>query len=105
MAGGGLPCVFGDMASGAFLTVHISSPTTTQATVADSPVQNTATVDAGNTDPASASASIDVFATTIACGRTVSDEPGGTDVNVTLVNKDGCTAKSATITATEVDTA
>ena len=43
-----LTCDFGDMAAGTSFTVHISSETT-EATVADSPVENTATVDADNT--------------------------------------------------------
>jgi len=98
---GTLSCNFGDMASGSSFTVHLSSLTTT-ATVADSPVQNTASVTATNVTPAPApaSASIDVFATTIACGGTESASGGGTDVNVTLVNNEGCTPKNATVTAT-----
>jgi uncharacterized repeat protein (TIGR01451 family) len=48
---GNLTCDFGDMAAGAFFTVHISSPTTKN-TVADSPVVNTAyvTTDDAGTD-------------------------------------------------------
>ena len=101
---GTLSCNIGDMASGSSFTVHISSPTT-QDTVADSPVQNTASVTATNVTPAPApaSASIDVFATTIACGTTESASGGGTEVNVTLVNNTGCTPKNATITATAED--
>jgi len=96
---GTLSCDFGDVAASTSFTVHISSPTT-GATVADSPVQNTATIQADNTDPDSANASIGVFETTIACGETVLASGGGTDVNVTLVNNAGCEPKNATITAT-----
>ena len=101
---GTLSCPIGDMASGSSFIVHISSPTT-QDTVADSPVQNTASVTATNVTPAPdpASASIDVFATTITCGGTESASGGGTLVNVTLVDNAGCTPKNATITATDVD--
>jgi uncharacterized repeat protein (TIGR01451 family) len=104
ITGGTLSCNFGDMANGSSFTVHISSPTT-EATVADSPVQNTASVTATNVTPAPApaSASIDVFATTIVCGGTESASGGGTDVNVTLVDNPGCTPKNATITATAED--
>jgi uncharacterized repeat protein (TIGR01451 family) len=103
IAAGVLTCDFGDMASGTSFTVHISSPTMGD-TVADSPVQNTATVDADNTTPDSATASIDIFERTIACGGTESaGEEGGTVVNVTLVANAGCTPKNATITATDVD--
>lgn len=96
---GTLSCNFGDMASGSSFTVDISSPTT-QATVADSPVSNSAIVDAGNTDPASAAASIAVFATTIECGFPVTvNGDDGTDVIVSLV--EGCgETKKATVTAT-----
>src|SRR5438128_2367947 len=55
-----LSCSFGDMASGAVLTVHISSPTTS-ATPASSPVDNTANVTTSNDGSDSASASIVVL--------------------------------------------
>ncbi len=47
IAAGTLTCDLGDLASGQVRTVHISSPTT-KATVADSPVTNTASVTTSN---------------------------------------------------------
>ena len=52
------------------------------------------------TTPTVATASVDVFETTIACGGTESASGGGTDVDVTLVDNEGCTPKNATVTAT-----
>ncbi|HEX5901845.1 MAG TPA: DUF11 domain-containing protein [Actinomycetota bacterium] len=65
---GTLSCNFGNMAANTSLTVHISSPTTPD-TVADSPVQNTASISATNVtpDPASAAASVTVFTDAITC--------------------------------------
>lgn len=59
IAAGVLSCAFGDVAPGASVTVHISSPTTT-ATCPDSPVDNTASVTTSNDGSGPASGSVTV---------------------------------------------
>ena len=58
---GVLTCTFGEMANGASYTVHVTSPTT-KATLADSPVSNTAVVNTTNDGSDEATASVAVLA-------------------------------------------
>jgi uncharacterized repeat protein (TIGR01451 family) len=74
-----LSCPIGNLAAGTSFTVGISSLTTAD-TVADSPVDNTATITAGNVtpDPASAGASVTVFTDAITCDENNGEgEEGG----------------------------
>jgi uncharacterized repeat protein (TIGR01451 family) len=85
-----------DLAAGASVHVHITSPTSTE-TVADSPVVNTATITATNVtpNPASAEASVTVstvFTDAITCDESVAgpNEPGTPLMTlVRLDNADG----------------
>ena len=74
-----LSCPIGNMAAGTSFAVGISSDTT-QATVADSPVQNTASVTATNVTPAPApaEASVAVFTDAITCEENDPDSEGVT---------------------------
>ncbi len=100
---GVLSCDFGTMASGASYTVHLTSPTT-KATVADSPVSNTAAVTTTNDGSAQASDHVDVLAGSIAITK-VADAPSvsaGDPIGFTItVNSNGPgAAKGVTLTDT-----
>ena len=82
-----------DLAAGASVHVHITSPTTS-ATVADSPVDNTASITATNVSPpAPASASISVFADGLSC-ENLSEEfdmDGGGTTTIGFADPADCT--------------
>jgi uncharacterized repeat protein (TIGR01451 family) len=79
-----------DLTAGASVHVHITSPTTA-ATVADSPVDNTASITATNVtpDPASASASVAVFTDSITCEENGQDgiTQGGGETPLTTIER------------------
>lgn len=76
---GMLSCNIGTLNAGSSFTVRITSAITS-ATVADSPVVNTANVTSTNGRlPPPAQASIEVFAGSIACGQTVTQTGGASD--------------------------
>src|SRR5438034_483969 len=85
---GTLSCAFGTLGAGATRTVHISSPST-QATAADSPVENTADVGTSNDGTDTASDQISVLGTHIHLAihsfptRRSSDLPIGFTITVT----------------------
>src|SRR5205823_1241614 len=72
ISAGVLSCGPSDLASGDTYTVHITSPTTS-ATVADSPVDNSAHVSTSNDGSADASDSVTVLGTSIAISKTADD--------------------------------
>src|SRR5205823_4051259 len=100
ISAGVLSCSFGDMASGAALTVHISSPTTS-ATAASSPVDDTANVTSTNDGSDSASASIVVLGAAIDIAKVADSSPvsaGDTiGFTITVTNNGAGTAKGVSV--------
>jgi uncharacterized repeat protein (TIGR01451 family) len=103
IAAGVLTCDFGDMASGASFTVHISSPTTA-GTAVDSPVDNTADVTTSNDGSDSASDEVEVLGAAIDVAKEADDpsvSAGDTiGFTITVTNNGAGVAKDVTLTDT-----